>query len=120
MKNIIKLAYNRYVVEADSMQEPDFVFTHIDDPERNVTRIMTMEEFVEVCKNNDKMTSRWMQPVLVDLVVYLNSKIPTFEFLNAASGLKEKYPETFDAILDLMAKCIMLTDREFRQIIKHN
>lgn len=117
MKNIIKLAYSRYVVEADSMYEPDFEFTHIDDPTKNVTRIMTIEEFIDACKNNDKMTSRWMQPVLVDLVVYLNSKIPTFEFLNGASDLKEKYPETFDTILDLMAKCIILTDLEFRQII---
>ena len=117
MKNVIDLAYYRYEREANSATEPDLVFTHVDDPAMNVTRIMTKEEFISACKNYEKMTIHWVQPVIVDLVVYLNDRIKGFEFPEGAKDLKEKYPQTFDSILDLMARCITISDEDFRQII---
>jgi hypothetical protein len=117
MKNIIDLAYYRYEREANSATEPDLVFTHIDDPAMNVTRIMTKEEFISACKNEDRMTKRWVQPVIVDLVVYLNDRLNGFEFPNGAKDIKEKYPQTFEAMLDLMARCITISDEDFRQIV---
>ena len=117
MKNVIDLAYYRYERKANSASEPDLVFTHIDDPAQNVTRIMTKEEFISACKNYEQMTIHWVQPVIVDLVVYLNDRIKGFEFPEGAKDLKEKYPQTFDSILDFMARCITISDEDFRQII---
>jgi hypothetical protein len=117
MKNIIDLAYYRYEREATSASEPDMVFTHVDDPAMNVTRIMTKDEFISACKNYEQMTMRWVQPVIVDLVVYLDDKLKGFEFPNGAKDLKERYPQTFDIVLDLMARCITISDEDLRQII---
>jgi hypothetical protein len=78
---------------------------------------MTKEEFISACKNYEQMTIHWVQPVIVDLVVYLNDRIKGFEFPEGAKDLKEKYPQTFDSILDFMARCITISDEDFRQII---
>jgi hypothetical protein len=117
MKNVIELAYHRYEKEASSATEPDFRFIHVDDPAKNVTRIMTKEEFITACKTDDEMTRRWIQPVITDLVVYLDGFLQGIEFPNAARDFKEHYPNTFDSIVDLMARCITLSDEDFRQII---
>jgi len=117
MKNVIDLAYYRYEREANSASEPDLVFTHIDDPAQNVTRIMTKEEFISACRNHEQMTMHWVQPVIVDLVLYLDDKLKGFEFPNGVKDLKERYPHTFDAFLDTMARCITISDEDFRQIV---
>lgn len=117
MKNILDLAYHRYEREANTTSEPDLKFTHVDDPARNVTRTMTKEEFILACKTSDEMTKRWVQPVVTDLVIYLNDSLQGIEFPNAAKDFKEYYPNTFDSILDLMARCITISDEDFRQII---
>jgi len=117
MKNIIDLAYYRYGREANSASEPVLRFTHVDDPAKNVTRVMTRDEFIHACKNDDEMTRRWVQPVITDLVVYLNDALQGIEFPNAAQDLKAYYPNTFDSILDLMARCITINDEDFRQIL---
>ena len=117
MKNIIDLAYHRYEREANSTSEPDLRFTHIDDPNKGVTRTMTKEEFVSACKADDEMTRRWVQPIVTDLVLYLNDHLQGIEFPNGARDLKEYYPATFDSILDLMARLITISDEDFRQII---
>jgi hypothetical protein len=49
--------------------------------------------------------------------VYLNDRLNGFEFPNGAKDIKEKYPQTFEAMLDLMARCITISDEDFRQII---
>jgi hypothetical protein len=117
MKNILDLAYHRYEREANTTSEPDLKFMHVDDPARNVTRNMTKEEFIFACKTNDEMTKRWVQPVVTDLVVYLDGALQGIEFPNAAKDFKSYYPNSFDSILDLMARCITISDEDFRQMI---
>lgn len=117
MKNIIDLAYYRYEREANTASEPDLKFTHVDDPKKGVTRTMKKDEFILACKTSDEMTKMWVQPVVTDLVIYLNDHLQGIEFPNGARDLKEYYPVTFDSILDLMARLITISDGDFRQII---
>ena len=117
MKNVINLAFNRYVKVASSASEPELTLTHVDDPATNCTRCMTKEEFVAACKEDDRMVVMWVKPVILDLMVILNESLQGAEFPNSVKDFKEKYPSTFDSIVDLMARCIMLSDEDFRQIV---
>lgn len=118
MKYVIDLAYHRYEKEANTASEPDLRFTHVDDPAKNVTRIMNKDEFITACKTDDEMASRWVKPVMTDLILYLNHFVKGEEFPDGALDLKNLYPQTFDSLVDLVARCITLSDEDFRQIIR--
>lgn len=51
-------AYAKYKKYAESLSEPNFEI-HIDDPKNNCTRIMTLEEFVNVIVDNEDFAKRW-------------------------------------------------------------
>lgn len=117
MDNIINLAFRRYLKVANSASEPDLTLTHIDDPNLNCTRAMTRDEFIGACKENQEMIRLWVKPVILDLMLVLNDSLRGMEFPNGVKDFKESHPLSFDSILDLMARCITLSDEDFRQIV---
>jgi thymidylate synthase len=51
-------AYKNYCKIANSVEEPDYEI-HVDDPDQNCTRVMTMEEFVNKIKTDDEFAKKW-------------------------------------------------------------
>ena len=51
-------AYNNYCKIAGSIEEPDYS-VHVDDPNKNCTRLMTMEEFIDKIKTDDEFDKKW-------------------------------------------------------------
>lgn len=51
-------AYREYKKYAENLEEPDY-FVHVDDPNQNCTRIMTMDEFVEAIKRDESFAQRF-------------------------------------------------------------
>jgi len=104
MENTIKLAYSRYLTAANSALEPDLVLTHVDDPAKHVTRVMTMEEFIQSSKTDDDFIRRWIEPIIRELVTLFDSHVSFNEFEGGSVSFVQAYPQTFDFMLDLLAK----------------
>jgi thymidylate synthase len=51
-------AYKNYCKIAESIEEPDYN-VHVDDPNQNCTRLMTMEEFIDKIKTDDEFAKKW-------------------------------------------------------------
>jgi thymidylate synthase len=51
-------AYKNYCKIANSVEEPDYEI-HVDDPDENCTRVMTMEEFINKIKTDDEFAKKW-------------------------------------------------------------
>jgi thymidylate synthase len=51
-------AYKNYCKIAGSIEEPDYN-VHVDDPNQNCTRLMTMEEFIDKIKTDDEFAEKW-------------------------------------------------------------
>ncbi len=51
-------AYKNYCKIANSVEEPDYEI-HVDDPHQNCTRVMTMEEFVNKIKTDERFARKW-------------------------------------------------------------
>jgi thymidylate synthase len=51
-------AYKNYCKIAGSIEEPDYN-VHVDDPNQNCTRLMTMEEFIDKIKTDDEFAKQW-------------------------------------------------------------
>jgi thymidylate synthase len=53
-------SYKNYCKIAGSIEEPDYS-VHVDDPNQNCTRLMTMEEFIGKIKTDDEFAKKWGQ-----------------------------------------------------------
>ena len=51
-------AYKRYSTIANSYKEPDY-YVHVDDPNKNCTRILTKDEFIDRIKKDDKFSNEF-------------------------------------------------------------
>jgi thymidylate synthase len=51
-------AYKNYCKIVGSIEEPDYS-VHVDDPNQNCTRLMTMEEFINKIKTDDEFAEKW-------------------------------------------------------------
>ena len=51
-------AYKNYCKIVGSIEEPDYS-VHVDDPNQNCTRLMTMEEFINKIKTDDEFAKKW-------------------------------------------------------------
>ena len=51
-------AYKNYCKIVGSIEEPDYS-VHVDDPNQNCTRLMTMEEFIDKIKTDDEFAKKW-------------------------------------------------------------
>jgi thymidylate synthase len=51
-------AYKAYCKIASAVEEPDYNI-HVDDPNQNCTRLMTMGEFINKIKTDDEFTKKW-------------------------------------------------------------
>jgi thymidylate synthase len=51
-------AYKNYCKIANSVEEPDYEI-HVDDPDQNCTRVMTMEEFINKIKTDTEFAKKW-------------------------------------------------------------
>jgi len=51
-------AYKNYCKIVNSVEEPDYEI-HVDDPDENCTRVMTMEEFINKIKTDDEFAKKW-------------------------------------------------------------
>ena len=51
-------AYKNYCKIAESIEEPDYN-VHVDDPNQNCTRLMTIEEFIDKIKTDDEFAKQW-------------------------------------------------------------
>ncbi len=117
MKNVIDLAYLRYKKTASSASEPELRLTHVDDPARNTTRIMTKEEFIQASKTNDEFVRHWVQPVVREMVTFFKDAVSPNEFPNGPSDFIKNYPETLDLILDKFAELLTVSYEDFSQAI---
>jgi len=51
-------AYKRYSTIANLYEEPDY-YVHVDDPNKNCTRILTKDEFIDRIKTDDKFSNEF-------------------------------------------------------------
>lgn len=52
------LEYQLYCDYSKSCETPD-MFLHVDDPQKNCTRLMTKDEFTWLLNNNEKIKKYW-------------------------------------------------------------
>lgn len=51
-------AYRKYCKIANSVEEPDYEI-HVEDPHQNCTRLMTTDEFINICKTDSEFSQKW-------------------------------------------------------------
>jgi len=57
-QELLDEAYRKYSKIANSVEEPDYEI-HVDDPHQNCTRLMTTDEFINICKTDTEFSERW-------------------------------------------------------------
>ena len=57
-QELLDEAYRKYSKIANYVEEPDYEI-HVDDPHQNCTRLMTTDEFINICKTDTEFSQRW-------------------------------------------------------------